>query len=61
MVYEAGPDDYAGGPSDLTLLPRFGGHVACRIWVDADVSISLMFILLLLLFIQLILIIILLI
>jgi len=39
VVYEAGPDGYAGGPSDLTLLPHFGGHVACRIWVDADVSI----------------------
>ena len=39
VVYEAGPDGYAGGPSDLTLLPNFGGHVACRIWVDADVSI----------------------
>ena len=39
VVYEAVPDGYAGGPSDLTLLPRFGGHVACRIWVDADVSI----------------------
>jgi len=38
VVYEAGPDDYAGGPSDLTLLPHFGGHVACRIWVDADVN-----------------------
>jgi len=25
--------------SSLTLLPCFGGHVACRIWVDADVSI----------------------
>lgn len=39
VVYEAGPDGYAGGPSDLRLLPDFGGHVACRIWVDADVSI----------------------
>jgi len=39
VVYEAGLDGYAGGPSDLTLLPHFGGHVACRIWVDADVSI----------------------
>jgi len=36
---EAGPDDYGGGPSDLTLLPRFSGHVACRVWIDADVSI----------------------
>ena len=27
------------GPSELTLLPHFGGHVACKIWVDADVSI----------------------
>jgi len=27
------------GPYELTLLPHFGGHVACRIWVDADVSI----------------------
>ena len=39
VVYEAGPDGYAGGPSVLTLLPHFGGHVTCRIWVDADVSI----------------------
>jgi hypothetical protein len=39
VEYEVGPNDYGGGPSDLTLLPRFGGHVACRIWVDADVSI----------------------
>ena len=39
VVYEAGPNGYAGGPSDLRLLPDFGGHVACRIWVDADVSI----------------------
>jgi hypothetical protein len=39
VVYEAGPDGYAGGPSELSLLPNFGGHVACRIWVDADVSI----------------------
>jgi len=39
VVYEDGPDGYAGGPSDLSLLPHFGGHVACRIWVDADVSI----------------------
>jgi len=38
-VYEAKPDGYAGGPSELTLLPHFDGHVACRIWVDADVSI----------------------
>jgi len=28
-----------GGPSELTLLPHFGGHVACRIWVDTDASI----------------------
>ena len=39
MVYEAGPDGYVGGPSELTLLPYFGGHAACKIWVDADVSI----------------------
>ena len=39
VVYEAGPDGYAGGPSELTHLPHFGGHVACMIWVDADVSI----------------------
>jgi len=39
VVYGAGPDNYAGGPSDLALLPHFGGHVACRIWVDANVSI----------------------
>ena len=39
VEYEAGPDGYGGGPSDLTLLPRFDGHVACRVWVDADVSI----------------------
>jgi len=39
VVYEAGPDGYAEGPSELTLLPHFGGHAACRIWVDADVSI----------------------
>ena len=38
MEYEVGPDGYGGGPSVLTLLPRFGGHVACRIWVDVDVS-----------------------
>jgi len=25
------------GPSDLRLLPHFGGHMACRIWIDADV------------------------
>jgi len=36
---QVGSDGYAGRPSDLTLLPRFGGHVACRIWVDADVII----------------------
>jgi len=39
VEYEAGPDGYEGGHSDLTLLPRFGGDVACRVWVDADVSI----------------------
>jgi len=39
VVYEAELDDYGGGPYDLTLLPRFGGHRACRIWVDVDVSI----------------------
>jgi len=39
VEYEAGPDGYGGGPYDLTLLPRFGGHVACRVWVDDDVSI----------------------
>ena len=38
-VYEAEPDNYGGGPFDLTLLPHFGGHVICRIWVDADVNI----------------------
>jgi len=27
------------GPSVPTLLPHFGRHVACRIWVDANVSI----------------------
>ena len=31
MVNEAGPDGYAGGSYELTLLPHFGGHVACRI------------------------------
>ena len=31
VEYEAGPGGYGGGPSDLTLLPRFGGHVACRV------------------------------
>jgi len=39
VVYEAGPDGYPGGPYELTLLPHFGRHVACRIWVDVDVSI----------------------
>jgi len=39
VVYKAGPDGYGGGPSDLTFLPRFGGHVASRIWVDTDVNI----------------------
>jgi len=27
------------GPSEATLLPQFGRHVTCRIWVDANVSI----------------------
>ncbi|XP_024642047.1 uncharacterized protein [Medicago truncatula] len=35
-VYEVGPDGYAGEPSELTLLPHFGGHLACRVWVDAN-------------------------
>ena len=39
VEYEAGPNDYGGGPSVTTLLPHFGKHVACRIWVDANVSI----------------------
>jgi len=39
VVYEAGQDGYVGGPSDLSLLPHFGGHVACMLWVDVDVSI----------------------
>jgi len=39
MILRSRTNGYAGGPSDLTLLHRFGGHVACRIWVDADVSI----------------------
>ena len=38
MEYEAGPDGYGGGPSVPTLLPHFGKHVACRVWVDANVS-----------------------
>jgi len=39
VEYETGPDDYGGGPSVPTLLPRFSGPVACRIWVNANVSI----------------------
>ena len=31
--------EYEAGTSDLTLLPRFDGYVACRVWVDADVNI----------------------
>jgi hypothetical protein len=27
------------GPYDLSLLPKFGKHVACRLWVDVEVSI----------------------
>jgi len=39
VEYEAGPDGYGGEPSDPMLLPRFDGHVTCRVWVDADISI----------------------
>ena len=39
VEYEAGPDGYGGGPSEASLLPHFGRHVACRICVDVNVSI----------------------
>jgi len=38
MEYEAGPDGYGGRPYVATLLPHFGKRVACRIWVDGNVS-----------------------
>ena len=39
VEYEVGPDGYGGGPSEASLLPHFGRHVAFWIWVDANVSI----------------------
>jgi len=39
MEFEAGPQGFPGGPSDLSLLPKFGKHVTCMLWVDVDVSI----------------------
>jgi len=39
VEYEAGLDGYGGGPFEATLLPHFSRHVACMIWVDANVSI----------------------
>jgi len=31
MEFEAGPEGFLGGPSDLSLLPNFGRHVACKL------------------------------
>jgi len=43
MEFEAGPQGFPGGPYELSLLPNFGKHVACRLWVDAEVSIIALF------------------
>lgn len=39
IQFEAGLDGFGGGPYVPDLLPRFGSHVACRLWVDENVSI----------------------
>jgi hypothetical protein len=31
MEFEAGPHGFPGGPYELSLLPNFGKHVACRL------------------------------
>ena len=35
---EAGPTSFPEGPTNLSLLPRFGNHVTCKLWSDAKVS-----------------------
>ena len=39
VEYKAGLDNYGEEPSVPTLLLHFGRHVACMIWVDANVSV----------------------
>jgi len=43
LEVEAGPQGFPQGLYKLSLLPNFGKHVACRLWVDPDVSIIALF------------------
>ena len=43
MEFEAIPQGFSEGPYELLLLPNFGIHVACRLWVDPKVSIIALF------------------
>jgi len=43
MEFEAEPHGFLGGPYVLSILPNFGKHVACRLWVDVEVSIIALF------------------
>jgi len=43
MEFEARPHGFSGGPYELSLLPNFGKHVACRLLVDPDLIITTLF------------------
>ena len=34
---------FPGGPYELSILPNFGKHVACKLWSDKVVSIIALF------------------
>jgi len=43
MEFEAGPNGFLEGPYELSLLPNFSKHVACKLWGDKVVSIIVLF------------------
>jgi len=43
MEFEAGLQGFPGEPYELSLLPNFGKHVACRLWLDPHVNIIRLF------------------
>jgi len=43
MEFEGGPQGFPGGPYELLLLQNFSKHVACRLWVDPEISIIALF------------------
>jgi len=39
MKFQPRPQGFPGRPTMLSLLPNFGKHVACTLWVDVQVII----------------------